>query len=119
MVEVDLLDFVRTCKRLVIEALGTNAGESVGGLARWKHVVIHCYRLEDDHSYRETENRLQCFSELREILDLGLGDVPDYSTIYKSFDRLEMRVWRALLRVSAEQHPQSGHVALDSTFVFS
>ena len=27
-----------------------------------------------------------------------------------------MRVWRALLRVSAEQHPQSGHVALDSTF---
>ncbi len=27
-----------------------------------------------------------------------------------------MTVWRALLRVSAEQLPQSGHVALDSTF---
>jgi IS5 family transposase len=27
-----------------------------------------------------------------------------------------MWVWRALLRVSAQQHPQSGHVALDSTF---
>ena len=27
-----------------------------------------------------------------------------------------MYVWRALLRVSAQQHPQSGHVALDSTF---
>ena len=36
--------------------------------------------------------------------------------IYKSFDRLKMWVWRALLRVSAQQHPQSGHVALDSTF---
>jgi IS5 family transposase len=116
MVEVDLLDFMRTCKRLVKQALGTSAGESTNGLARWKHVVIHCYRLEDDHSYRETENRLRCFSELREILELDLSDIPDYSTIYKSFDRLEMRVWRALLRVSAQQHPQSGHVALDSTF---
>jgi IS5 family transposase len=27
-----------------------------------------------------------------------------------------MYVWRALLRVSAQQHPQSGRVALDSTF---
>jgi IS5 family transposase len=116
MVEVDLLDFMKNCKRLIKEAMGTNAGESTNGLARWKYVVIHCYRLEDDHSYRETENRLRCFSELREILELDLSDVPDYSTIYKSFDRLEMRVWRALLRVSAEQHPQSGHVALDSTF---
>ena len=116
MVEVDLLDFMRTCKHLVKQALGPNAGESTNGLARWKHVVIHCYRLEDDHSYRETGNRLRCFSELREILELDFSDVPDYSTIYKAFDRLEMRVWRALLRISAEQHPQSGHVALDSTF---
>jgi len=27
-----------------------------------------------------------------------------------------MWVWRALLRVSAQQHPQSEHAALDSTF---
>jgi hypothetical protein len=27
-----------------------------------------------------------------------------------------MWVWRALLRISAQQHPQSGHTALDSTF---
>ena len=58
----------------------------------------------------------RCFSELREILELDLNDVPDHTTIYKSFDRFNMTVWRALLRVSAEQLPQSGHVALDSTF---
>ncbi|MFC6769919.1 transposase, partial [Natrinema soli] len=117
MVEVDLLDFLRKYKQLAKQALGTDAGKPVeGGLARWKHLVIHGYRLEDGHSYRETENRLQCFSELREILELDLNDVPDYSTIYKSFDRFDMTVWRALLRISAEQHPQSGHVALDSTF---
>jgi hypothetical protein len=27
-----------------------------------------------------------------------------------------MYIWRALLRVSAQQHPQSGHATLDSTF---
>ena len=117
MAEVDLLDFLMECKRLAIQALGTNAGKpTFGGLVRWKHLVIHGYRLEDDHSYRETENCLRCFSELREILELDLNDVPDYTTIYKSFDRFNMRVWRALLHISAEQLPTSGHVALDSTF---
>src|SRR6056297_2315878 len=55
-------------------------------------------------------------AEIRDVLDLDRDELPDYSTIYKSFDRLKMWVWRALLRVSAQQHPQSGHAALDSTF---
>ena len=81
---MDLLDFLRDCKRLAIQALGTNAGKpTFGGLAHWKHLVIRGYRLEDDHSYCETENRLRCFSELREILELDHDDVPDYTTIYK------------------------------------
>ena len=85
MVEVDLLDFMRKYKRLAKQALGTNASKPVeGGLARWKHLIIHGYRLEDDHSYRETENRLRCFSELCEILKLDLNSVPDYSMIYAS-----------------------------------
>ena len=108
MAAVDLLDFVRECKRLVKQALER--------LARWVRVVIHCYRIEDEHSYRKTENRLEYLTEIREVLDLDRGDVPEYTTIYKSFDRLKMWVWRALLRLSAQQHPQSGHVALDSTF---
>ena len=117
MPEVDLLDFVQPCKRVAKQALGKHAGEpATGGFARWVHLVIHCYRIEDEHSYRTTENRLEYLTEIREVLDLNQGDVPEYTTIYKSFDRLKMWVWRALLRVSAEQHPQSGHVALDSTF---
>jgi len=115
--EVDLLDFVEQCRHLVKQALGKHAGEPAsGGFARWKHVVLHCFRLEEDHSYRETPNRLEYMAEIRDVLDLDRDDLPDYSTIYKSFDRLKMWVWRALLRVSAQQHPQSGHAALDSTF---
>lgn len=55
-------------------------------------------------------------SDIREVLNLEDGDVPDFNTLNKSFDRFKMWVWRALLRISAQQHPQSGHVALDSTF---
>ena len=115
--EVDLLDFVEQCRHLIKQALGKHAGESVnGGFARWKHVALYRFRLEEDHSYRETPNWPEYMSEIRDVLDLDQDDLPDYSTIYKSFDRLKMWVWRALLRVSAQQHPQSGHAALDSTF---
>jgi IS5 family transposase len=115
--EIDLLDFVKQCRHLAKQALGKYAGEPAsGGFARWKHVVLHCFRLEEGHSYRETPNRLKYLTEVRDALGLDRDDLPDYSTIYKSFDRLKMWVWRALLRVSAQQHPQSGHAALDSTF---
>ena len=115
--EIDLLNFVEQCRRLAKQALGKHAGEPAsGGFARWVHVVLHCIRLEEGHSYRETPNRLKYMTEIRDVLGLDRDDLPDYSTIYKSFDRLKMWVWRALLRVSAQQHPQSGHVALDITF---
>ncbi|CDK40347.1 ISH9-type transposase [Halorubrum sp. AJ67] len=78
--------------------------------------MSNCFRVEETHSYRETPNRLKYMAEVRDALDLDQDDLPDHTTIYKSFDRLKMWVWRALLRVSAQQHPQSGHVALDSTF---
>ena len=91
--KVDLLNFVEQCRHLVKQALGKHAGEPAsGGFARWKHVVLHCFRLEEDHSYRETPNRLEYMAEIRDVLDLDRDDLPDYSTIYKSFDRLKMWV---------------------------
>jgi IS5 family transposase len=115
--EVDLLDFVERCRHLAKQALGKHAGEPAsGGFARWIHVVLHCFRLEEGHSYRETPNRLEYMAEIRDVLGLDRDNLPEFSTVYKSFDRLKMWVWRALLRVSAQQHSQSGHAALDSTF---
>ena len=116
--EVDLLDFVEQCRHLVKQALGKHAGEPAsGGFARWKHVVLHCFRLEEDHSYRETPNRLEYMTEIRDVLELDQDDLPDYSTIYKSFDRLKMWVWRALLRVSAQQRPPYPHFQPIKRFV--
>ncbi|ELY85750.1 ISH9-type transposase [Natrinema altunense JCM 12890] len=43
-------------------------------------------------------------SEIRDVLGLDRDELPDYSTIYKSFDRLEMWVLGALLRVSTQHN---------------
>jgi len=114
--EVNLLDFVEQCRQLVKQALRKHAGKPAsGGFAHWKHVVLHCFRFEDGHSYRDTPNRLTDMTEICDALGLVPDDLPDFTTLNKSFDRLEIWVWRALLRVSVQQHPRSGHAALDST----
>lgn len=51
------------------------------------------------------------------VLELDRSDVPDYTTLNKPFDRFKMWVWWALLRVSAQQHPPTGYVVLDNTFL--
>jgi hypothetical protein len=85
--EVDRLDFVEQCRHLAKQALGKHTGEPAsGGFARWVHVVLHCVRLEESHSYRETPNRLAYVAEIRAVLELDRDELPDYSTIYRSFD---------------------------------
>ncbi len=112
-----MLDFIEQCPDLAKQALGKHAGEPASGCSvRWVHVVLHCFRLEDGQRYRETSNRLKYMAEIRVALEIARDDLTGYTTLYKSFDRLKMWVWWALLRFSAQQHPQSGHSALDSTF---
>jgi len=115
--EVDLLDFVEQCRRLVKQALGKHAGEPAsGGFARWKHVVLHCFRLEDGHSYRETPNRLKYMSEVRNVLGLDRDDLPRLQHDLQIVRSAENVGVAGAAARSAQQHPQSGHAALDSTF---
>jgi len=115
--EVELLDFVRECKQLAKQALGKHAGEPAsGGFTRWKHVVLHCIRIEEDHSYRELVDRVALMKTVCEVLDLDPDDLPDPSTLCKSFDRFKMWVWQQLLRRSAQQLPTSVHAAIDGTY---
>jgi hypothetical protein len=44
------------------------------------------------------------------------ADLPDHSTLVKTFDRLETALWRVLLRLSSELHDPSGHGVIDATF---
>ena len=115
--EVSLLDFVQECRRLSKQALGKRAGEPAsGGFARWKHVVLHCIRIEDDYSYRELVDRVALMETICDELGLDPDNLPNPSTLCKSFDRFEMWVWRQLLRASTQQLPISGHAAIDGTY---
>jgi len=114
---VALLDLVETALRVAKQALGNRAGKpDSGGLARETHIVAHCIRKEESHSYAELVDRLSLMPDVCDRLGISSDAPPDPTTFYHSFDRYKMYIWRALLRVSAQQHPQSGHVALDSTF---
>jgi len=53
---VALLDLVETALRVAKQALGNRAGKpDSGGLAREAHIVAHCIRKEEGHSYAEAE----------------------------------------------------------------
>ena len=114
---VVLLDLVEKALRVAKQALGKHAGKpKSGGLARATHIVAHCIRKEEGYTFTELIDRLSLMPEVCDRLGLHPDALPDPTTFYHSIDRYAMYVWRALLRVSAQQLPQSGHVALDSTF---
>jgi IS5 family transposase len=114
---IALLDFVRNVRRVAKQALGNRAGRPAGGgLPRETHIVAHCIRKEEGHTFTELVDRLGLMPEVCELLGLHPDALPDPTTFYHSLDRYAMYVWRALLRASAQQLRQSGQVALDSTF---
>ncbi len=92
------------------------APEGGGGFADYALVSLHCLRIYLDESYR---NALDLLSEMPHILaEIGLeeGDLLDHSTHVKAFDRFLMKIWRVLLRLSAQLHDLSGRAAIDATF---
>jgi len=112
--------FTEKAVRLAKNAVGgrheSAAPEGGGGFADYAVVSLHCLRIYLEKSYREA---LDLLSEMPQILaEIGLetDDLPDHSTLVKAFERIEMRVWRVLLRLSAQEHEPSGHAAIDSTF---
>ena len=115
--DVVLLDFVQQCRQLAKQALGKRAGEPAsGGFARWKLVVLHCIRIEDDYSFRELTDHVALMDAICEVLELDPDDLPKPSTLCQSFDRFEICVWRQLLCRSAQQLPTSGHAAIDGMY---
>lgn len=86
------------------------------GFAGWKHVVLHYLRVHEEKSYSGVADLASEMDRVRALLQLPLHGFPDASTLYRSFNRAPMCVWRALLRRSAELLERSGHGAADATF---
>ena len=70
-----------------------------------------------DKSYEKTIDYASEMDRIRRLLNLPLHGFPGPSTLCKSFHRTPMAVWRRLLKRSAELLDQSGHAAVDSTFL--
>jgi len=101
---IDLLDFVQNALHAAKQALGKRAGKpESGGLPRETHIVVHCIRKEEGHTFTEIVNRLGLMPDICELLGIHPDALPDPTTFYHSLDRYAMYIWRAFLRVSAQK----------------
>lgn len=86
------------------------------GFAGWKHVVLHYLRIHKEESYEGVIDLASEMDRVRALLQLPLFGFPKPSTLYRSFNRAPMHVWRALLKRSTKLLERSGHGAVDSAF---
>ncbi|MFB6187682.1 MAG: hypothetical protein ABEI86_12560 [Halobacteriaceae archaeon] len=89
---------------------------SGNGYAGWKNVDLHYLRIHEEKSYEGVADLASEMDRVRALLQLPLHGFPNGSTLYLSFNRAPMHLWRALLNRSAGLLERSGHGAIDSTF---
>lgn len=88
---VALLALVEKGLRVAKEALGNRAGKpDSGGLPRETHIVAHCIRKEEEHTFTELVDRLSLMPEVCDRLGLHPDALPDPTTFYHSLDRYAM-----------------------------
>jgi IS5 family transposase len=92
------------------------APEGGGGFADYAIVSLHCLRIYVAKPYRETLDLLSKMPYILAEIGLEKSDLPHHSTLVKAFDRLQMGVWRVLLRRSAQLHDTADHATMDATF---
>jgi len=94
----------------------TAAPEGGGSFAEYAMISLHGLRIFLDETYEMIIDRLEVMPPILDVIGLDPDDLPDPSTLNKWLDRIEMAVWRVLLRHSAQLHDPSPHAALDATY---
>ncbi|WP_225336296.1 IS5 family transposase [Halomicrobium urmianum] len=103
----------KRCAASPTSAVSDPAGN---GFPAWKHVTLHFLRIHMDATYREIVDWVSEMDRVRGLLQLARSAFPAPSTLWRSFERAPMRVWRQLLRRSAARCDPGDHGALDATF---
>lgn len=97
---VVLLNLVERSLRVATQSLGNHAGNpGFGGIPRGAHIVAHCIRKEEEHTFTGLVDRLGLVPGVCDRLGIHLEALPGPTTFYYSLDRYAMYVWRALLRI--------------------
>lgn len=86
-----------------------------GGYADWVIIALHGLREYLDHTYRQLMDVLQEMPGIASKLELTSEDLPDFTTVSHAKERLEMRIWRVLLRLSAALHETGDVQAIDAS----
>ncbi len=78
-----------------------------------QHVVLIYLKVRKNTTYRGLLDERIEMPRIRRTL--GLSELPAPSTLCKSFNRLDMAVWRIILTLSATLLPTSGVVGVDAS----
>lgn len=107
---------VSLAKKAVVGRPAPSYQEGEGGYADWVIVSIQGLREYFGDAYRQLLDRLAGMQDVLVELDLEGDELPDFSTVCARWQRLKMRVWRVLLRFSADLHELGDFQAIDATF---
>jgi IS5 family transposase len=91
------------------------APEGGGGFTDAAMISLHCLRIYLNTSYRMTIDLLKEMPRISREIGLEPADLPHPSTLCLSFERIEMKVCRVLLRQSAQLHNTGDIAAIDAT----
>ena len=110
----DLLRFVERTFELAQQVIARYSSKySKRRNTRTQHVVLLCLKVKKTTTYRDLVDELIEMPRIRDALNLD--SIPAPSTLCKAFDRLEMAVWRVLLRVSLIGLPLDGVTGIDAS----
>jgi len=110
----DLLRFVERTFELAQQVIARYSLKcSKRRYTRPQQVVLLCLKLKKTTTYRDLVDELIEMPRIRDALNLD--SIPAPSTLCKAFDRLEMAVWRVLLRVSLVGLPLDGVTGIDAS----
>ena len=114
-----LARFTELCVALSQKAVGSDPDPPVKkgerGYADWVIIAIHGLREYLDHPYRRLLDVLREMPDIVEKLGISVEELPDFTTVCTRKQDLKMRVWRVLLRLSANLFDTGEIQAIDST----
>jgi IS5 family transposase len=86
-----------------------------GGYADWVIVGLHGLREYLGHPYRRLIDVLHEMPGIVSKFGLTVVELPDFTTVWTRKQELEMRIWRVLLRLSAQLQDTGDIQAIDAT----
>jgi len=118
-VPTKLSRFTRKVVSLAKKAVGDDSAPAVqkgeGGYADWVIVGLHGLREYLGHPYRRLMDVLCEMPGIVAEFDLSVAELPDFTTVCTRKQDLKMRIWRVLLRLSAQLQEPGEIQAIDAT----